>query len=327
MYKKIAAALAIGFMAASSTFAGTDIDYSNGVVYVETDERDDIVFIDVVDGEIEINVFQMSEDFAETSDDYVDLFHFYQHPSVDFSDGLYEGLEDIAERDRRWSRDRAEVDRIVVRTFDGDDAVRCYATDMDITVYCGSGNDYVFCRNSAKAKVYGEDGDDHLRNLVYHPFYKQQACMFGGAGDDLIRSSGNATTWVSGDDGFDSIECRYCDKKCYIWGGADSDEISGGYEDDLIFGGGGTDDINGYEGDDTIYGNEELDWIQGGTGNDFLDGGFDGESDVLHAGQGFDEVVGFYFRYPSSRFANKDLMIRLEEETVVDAEIISGGEK
>ena len=106
----------------------------------------------------------------------------------------------------------------------------------------------------------------------------------GGAGDDVILASGGGSTYLRGDDGNDSI-----------LGGSSFDDINGNKGNDTIDGGsGGGDWLVGGQGDDLIRAHAGQNILYGNLGNDTMSGG--GGADVFHtfSGAGVDRVLDFH---------------------------------
>ena len=124
-----------------------------------------------------------------------------------------------------------------------------YNPSTDDTVYLGGGDDrFTF--------GYGND------------------TVSGGTGNDTIGTSADSESGgtVFGESGDDAIVAFY-GKEHALYGGEGDDFIrSGGYSDSL-FGGNGDDDLSGYAGNDRLYGEEGDDLLVGSTGSDVLVGG------------------------------------------------------
>ncbi|WP_309606193.1 calcium-binding protein [Phenylobacterium sp.] len=101
----------------------------------------------------------------------------------------------------------------------------------------------------------------------------------GGAGNDFIMVSGGGSTYLRGDDGNDSIS-----------GGAAFDDINGNAGSDTAHGNGGDDWVVGGKNDDMLFGDAGNDIVWGNLGNDTLDGG--AGTDQVRGGQGDDVLNG-----------------------------------
>lgn len=102
--------------------------------------------------------------------------------------------------------------------------------------------------------------------------------LFGTKEDDqIVGLGGKDVIW--GRRGDDQIDA-----------GDGNDRAHGGKGDDEISGGEGNDRLRGGKGSDSIAGDEGHDWIWGGKGKDEIDGS-EG-SDRLHGGKGFDNIKG-----------------------------------
>lgn len=72
-------------------------------------------------------------------------------------------------------------------------------------------------------------------------------------------------------------------------GGSGNDTLIGNIKTDYLEGNDGNDVLIGGDGNDTLYGGSGLDRLYGQAGNDFLDGGYDGQKDIMIGGAGADE--------------------------------------
>ncbi|MFT5944279.1 MAG: Ca2+-binding RTX toxin-like protein [Yoonia sp.] len=144
---------------------------------------------------------------------------------------------------------------------DGDDSIQ--AGNGDDTLFGGDGNDLIR-GNGGSDIIEGNDGDDVI---ISHsaadqvpdqdypgdglaadtdPFNDMDT-VFGGAGNDTIRTGDDADV-IFGGDGNDNID-----------GGIDNDTITGGAGEDNIEGGFGSDTIFGGNGGDVVTGGEDPD--------------------------------------------------------------------
>ena len=247
------------------------------------------------------------------------------------------------------------IDTSYVDPFDGDridanDAIiggdgpnddRVVAGDGDDTIISGQGSDTVF----------GGDGNDlidttgggraPLPDIDYPGVYpadtdpeNDRDLVFGGAGDDTIRTGDDADTIHAGDGndlvdaGIDADLVFGGDGNDTLVGNEGSDTIHGGTGDDLIYG--GLDDVIGDaldipddagdlrpdnnrdllfggEGNDTIYGRDDDDTLYGDEGDDYLDGGVDDDS--LFGGAGNDTLVGGHGRDTMTGGDDRDVFI------------------
>jgi len=110
--------------------------------------------------------------------------------------------------------------------------------------------------------------------------------IIGSAGNDVLR--GDASSWIEGRAGADSI-----------FGGASNDKIYGGTGNDTITGNGGSDWIDGGDGNDSITAGTGSDQVYGGIGNDIINAGDgnnivygDEDNDTITVGTGSDQVYG-----------------------------------
>ena len=239
------------------------------------------------------------------------------------------------------------IDTGYVDPFDGDridanDAIIGGDGPNDDRVVAGGGNDTIVS-GQGNDTVFGGDGDDvidttgggglPLPDIDYPGVYPADAdpnndrdLVFGGTGNDTIRTGDDADT-IHGGDGNDLVDAGI-DADLVFGGDGDdtlvgsegSDTIHGGTGDDLIYGGlndvigdaldipdeagdlrpdNNRDLLFGGEGNDTIYGRDDDDTLYGDEGDDYLDGGVDEDSlfggagnDTLVGGQGSDTMTG-----------------------------------
>jgi len=302
--------------------ADSDIDFDDGVLYIETDSHDDLIIMAPVDGRLEVCILQMDEQFFDTAGQ---IFDFYATTAFMTLEEIHDTLEDIADEDRYYRRDFDEIHTIVVNSGSGDDGVLLFDPNgvmpfIRTHVLAGAGNDLIFGERH-RLSLYGQGGEDMM--IARDPL---SSYISGGDDDDAISHDGTNSTTIDGGLGDDIIDC-YGTGRVYACGGVGNDEILGGSGNDRIYGGDGNDIIEGNEGNDKLYGNDGVDTISGGSGNDFLEGGYDGFIDFLPGGSGFDTGIYKYFRYASSRFPSKNLMRTLEEEEVYSIENKSGRQK
>jgi Ca2+-binding RTX toxin-like protein len=219
-----------------------------------------------------------------------------------------------------------------VRAGGGDDTI--YAGDGSDTVEGGDGDDYIDTDNGSLAPDLGypyADSDP----LGYDPDADPEDdrdLVYGGAGNDTIRTGDDRDTIYGGDGGDvingglddDYIEGNDGDDR--IVGGEGNDSILGGTGNDTIYAGNdpdlipdvvnitdedtggfspdrnpdnGMDTVYGGAGDDVIYGADDADFLNGGSGNDYIDGEIDDDiingntgDDTLLGGQGNDSITG-----------------------------------
>lgn len=89
---------------------------------------------------------------------------------------------------------------------------------------------------------------------------------------------------------FDQLAATGITENDRIFGGASSDDLSGGKGKDRISGGSGNDNLDGGAGQDRLYGGKDGDTLVGGGGNDRLFG--NGGKDHLIGGKGDDLLSG-----------------------------------
>jgi Ca2+-binding RTX toxin-like protein len=202
---------------------------------------------------------------------------------------------------------------------DGDDTLS--GDDGDDSLTGGDGSDTLF-GGDGNDTIDSSDGGVGLFDNPYPPLptdpdvMNDRDVVFGGAGDDTIRTGDDRDT-IDGGTGNDTIDAGIDDDSVsggdgndVIVGGEGNDVIDGGTGNDTIYGGlspvfpdslnipddtdlvpdNGLDTISGGAGDDTIYGLDDNDRILGGMGDDFLDGGID--DDVVTGGSGDDTIIG-----------------------------------
>lgn len=167
-------------------------------------------------------------------------------------------------------------------------------------------------------RTYGANDVVYVEEGIYCP-----VIVATGHDRDVIRVQESERTYLYGEFDGDTIEGSKTGSN-HIYGGPGKDYLFGGDEDDFIYGGDGRDAIWGYGGDDELYGDADLDHIRGGDGNDYLEGGYDGKPDYLYGEEGFDKVVGFYFKYIDPKNPNKNWIRTLETEFLYEGEIILG---
>lgn len=285
-FKAIALLIATlsSFFLMGTSNADVDFDLDDGVLVIETDERDDIVVPLVEDDELVVYVFQFD---AED----MDLDQLKQLVSANsFCGGsLYVNeLKMLSDRWRIRDEDLEDVERIIIYTHEGNDYVRASQMEIPVTVFAGPDDDYVN-GSRVSSQLYGESGDDELRFDSY--FNYSRNIVSGGSGNDSMYGG-------SGPD--------------VMWGGTGDDEMEGRNGADDMFGGSGNDIMDGGFGDDYMLGQFGMDEMWDPGGGAYMEGGYDGEVDFM--GGHSVEVVGFYYRYLDPRRPNKNLIRKLEVE-------------
>jgi Ca2+-binding RTX toxin-like protein len=201
------------------------------------------------------------------------------------------------------------------------------------TIGGGEGEDTVDA-GSGRDSVTGDNGDDLLDtsgtqapDIDVPPFggfpgypadadpFDDRDTVFGGSGDDTIRSGDDADSIFGGrgddviDAGVDDDTLNAGDGDDTVTGGEGNDRIEAGTGDDLVFGGlsdafdplnitddrdprpnNGRDTIFGGDGDDTIDGKDDADVVAGGDGDDSVSGGID--NDTVEGNDGDDRILG-----------------------------------
>jgi Ca2+-binding RTX toxin-like protein len=205
---------------------------------------------------------------------------------------------------------------------DGDDLI--FGQDGSDTIFGGAGNDTIDSSSPLTTAPLPDLGFGTTVPADLDPD-NDRDLVFGGDGDDVIRTGDDADTISGGagadliDGGIDADVIDGDEGNDTLIGGEGSDTINGGAGDDLIFGGleegfpdsinipdatdpepdNGRDLIDGGDGNDTIFGQDDNDTIFGGAGDDVIDGGIDNDlidggsgNDLLIGGQGDDTVFG-----------------------------------
>jgi hypothetical protein len=127
--------------------------------------------------------------------------------------------------------------------------------------------------------------------------------FLGGKGNDDFSYQYNSSMKLGafrllevGGPGYDNLNGGPLDD--ILSGGSQGDVLKGNSGADLLLGGSENDQLDGDEGDDVLIGGKGADTLNGGGGgplgqtdNDYLDGGIDGDVDVLTGGPGKDLFV------------------------------------
>ncbi|QDT11344.1 calcium-binding protein [Planctomycetes bacterium K23_9] len=171
----------------------------------------------------------------------------------------------------------------------------------EIIVNALGGNDDVTFQSSvtADARLFGGAGNDLLRTGAGNDFlfggdgndslYGRDGVdeLFGEAGADRVFGMDDADFLYGGDQN-DTLSGGAGDDQ--LWGDNGNDRVLGGAGFDTLHGGAGNDDIVGGNDDDSLLGDGGHDLLRGGPGNDFLDGGTG--NDQMIGGVGDDSMVG-----------------------------------
>jgi Ca2+-binding RTX toxin-like protein len=181
-------------------------------------------------------------------------------------------------------------------------------------------NDHIETSDYADV-VYGGAGDDSIYGSGGSDFY------YGGAGNDYFSLWANASAFVDGGTGYNTLAIRISPTvlatqtisiadpsitqtlttgtsfvnihQLDYTGGNGNDIVTGGdfqdrmelqAGDNVAYGGGDNDFIFGADGSDTFYGGTGNDWLDAANGNNFLYG--EDGSDNLFAGTGNDTLNG-----------------------------------
>lgn len=152
---------------------------------------------------------------------------------------------------------------------------------------------------NAAVTIYGGSGNDYIVGA------RKQDTLYGGADNDTIIGS-VAKDYIYGDDANSALEGNDLlfgqGGGDFIYGGKGDDKINGGSGHDRLYGGNNTDVLMGESGNDKLYGDYGDDVISGGEGNDYIKGG--ANNDWIMGNEGTDTLFGgsgadvFYFREP-----------------------------
>jgi Ca2+-binding RTX toxin-like protein len=169
-------------------------------------------------------------------------------------------------------------------------AMTAFGNDGTDIIRGGSGND-VIQGGGQTDYLYGRGGNDKLYgfsdNLSASNADDVRDYLYGGEGRDTLRGGGGSDFLYGGD------FANAADDINYMYGDDGNDFLYGGANRDYMYGGNGTDRLRGYDGNDRLYGEAGQDYLYGGDDNDFLNGGLDGQNDVLRGDQGQDEFVQY----------------------------------
>ena len=266
------------------------------------------------DGEDKIDV--IGEAFGGEGDDYITshiFTYFHLHPDdpetkITIGGGVFygEGGNDTinfylgrgASR-VSWS---PSIYQATLDGGDGDDSLHGAGRDI---YFGGSGNDTII-NSVIRDDQIDDEGDEQSQT----PDLINEATVYAGDGDDVIRASGSifgesgndrieGDGFIYGGDGDDTLIAIGALKEgggpidfrnVWAFGEVGNDNIYGALEDDLLDGGAGEDKIFGGDGADTLKGQQGNDVLEGGEGEDILWGN-DGE-DILNGNHGTDWIKG-----------------------------------
>lgn len=140
----------------------------------------------------------------------------------------------------------------------GNDTILFANDDRPITVYAGSGNDYIE-GGYGNDTIYAGSGDDWVHGG------NGDDIAYGGSGNDHIDDELQGNDTFYGGSGHDHIEGGYGNDM--LSGGVDNDWLYGQHGNDTLYGGFGNDNLNGGRGQDILTGNEGTDtfWFGDGT--------------------------------------------------------------
>lgn len=208
----------------------------------------------------------------------------------------------------------------------GDDVVEFRAEGGDalsqITLNGEGGSDRFTVISSADTRAnfraFLGDGDDllDLGGQFPNPRNANRATIYGEAGNDTVRGTGNNDYIILGD-GFDVGSGLGGDD--YIDGNANGDQLFGNDGDDTLSMGGGDDEADGGSGNDTMSGGDGNDNLSGSNGQDTLIGGVG--TDTMTGGEGDDILVGNGGRDRMDGSAGTDTLLGQN-----GADVLNGGD-
>jgi Ca2+-binding RTX toxin-like protein len=195
----------------------------------------------------------------------------------------------------------AVVSKVVIDAKGGADLVNCSDPNLQVGVeirggagtdiLIGSVHDDVIYGGEGTADPNVEMGADLIKGLdgkdkLFASFYTG-AYIYGGNNSDTITGFfGNDE--IYGEDGKDTVNAGFGND--YVTGGKGDDTIHGEYGDDTLDGQDGNDKVYGDKGTDILYGGKGKDELHGGEGDDALYGGDD--NDKLFGEAGIDVLNG-----------------------------------
>lgn len=144
--------------------------------------------------------------------------------------------------------------------------------------------------------IWADRGDDSVLASA-----DQATLVYGGKGNDVIRTPGPAQGMFHGGGGRDILVG--CSGEDLLWGGGGGDILQGNDGDDLLRGKGGNDTLIGGNGADMLAGGGKADRLQGGDGNDRLTGGPGADVFVFSTQQENDSDIIRDFRPARDRIA------------------------
>ena len=158
----------------------------------------------------------------------------------------------------------------------------------DDYLYGQSGHDQLHGEHGVD-RMYGGSGNDEMYGGDFRDY------MYGGSGNDEMYGEGGRDKMWGGDNNDTMFGGEYNDE---MWGGDGNDVMMGQAHFDVMYGGEGDDRMDGGSsmdilfgeaGRDELFGRGGVDGLYGGADRDLLDGGDDGNVDVLR-GDGGDDV-------------------------------------
>jgi len=216
---------------------------------------------------------------------------------------------------------------------DGNELFSGYSLTSDITLSGGAGNDALES-GSGNDTLIGGDGNDTLKGNG------GDDGMFGGAGDDWFlywTGQTNAGDFISGGDGFDTVEFHSeagtaravtvdtsfsSIERIFGGDGDDSFDASGTTDGIILDSGSGNDVLIGGSGNDTLAGGAGSDVLSGGAGDDTIYYYLPGDTpvgDTIDGGDGYD-AIQFYTA------AGTNLFLMLNDAMRTNVEQVLGGD-
>ena len=186
---------------------------------------------------------------------------------IDGSSITYTGLEPITDEMRAGNRVFTFNGGAETITFSDDENVGDGKSVIDSTL----GESVTFANPMVSLTINAGDGDDSV-------------------GLSSVDSLFDASIFVNGDDGNDTVDASTLALDVVLSGGPGDDTLAGGFGNDFLVGDSGTDWLDAGRGNDTVLGGSGDDTALGSFDDDLLDGG-DG-NDRLSGGGGDDTVMG-----------------------------------
>jgi Ca2+-binding RTX toxin-like protein len=203
---------------------------------------------------------------------------------------------------------KGNVERETFRLFGKWPLVGYWPTFEHIEFYAGNGTNRFDNQTYIRSRAYGGNGADSFYGSSPSdgPFYTSGSdSLYGYGGDDVLDGRGGDDV-LQGDSILETgnDELRGGAGNDYLYGGLGHDLLYGQAGDDflsdLVISGaysseGGNDWLYGGAGADRLFGYSGWDRLYGGDGDDELDGGQDGQADVLWGGSGADKFKAEWY--------------------------------